>query len=82
MIFIESKNEGGFTYTVKDIFGKVEIYSPERLEKEKLDEVFVAIFNKGKSGKGEVKGTNITYNFLKKSQWVKTKEKPSKKSTK
>lgn len=76
MIFQEKQTEDEYTYTVEDVFGKMEIRSPNRLvaddgDAEFLDEVFDTIYNhhlKDRTSKpieGSVQDTDITYTYQK-----------------
>lgn len=75
MNFYEKQTEGGYTYNVEDAFGTIEIHSPDKLEADKLDEVFMAIFQAHKDDRGFVESTiqdtEISYTFKKKNPWQK-----------
>lgn len=84
MIFAELKTEEGYTYSVTDAFGEIEIYTPEKLVGEDgstshLDDVFMSIFERHKNDsarkiKGSIKDTQITYQYKKKNPWQKIKK--------
>ena len=73
MIIQEIKKKSGYVYITEDLFGTITIKSDKKLNKEILDGIIVAIL-KAKTTKGKIQGTNISYNFLKKSPWVKSKK--------
>lgn len=78
MNFYEKPTEEGYTYTVDDVFGTIEIQTPDKLYPDKLDDVFMAIFETHKHDRGtvesSVKDTNIIYTFKKKNPWQKISE--------
>jgi hypothetical protein len=74
MQFYEIKKNNKFIYTVDEVFGEITITSPEQLPVEKLDNVFMAIFETHKKESAQtieskVKGTEIYYTFNKKPMW-------------
>ncbi|MEX2604630.1 MAG: hypothetical protein WD361_10520 [Gracilimonas sp.] len=74
MTFSEQKTEKGYLYKVKDMFGEMEIESPNKLSTEKLDDVFMAIFDTGQSGENYIQGTKIYYKYKKATPWQKDSE--------
>lgn len=84
MIFQEKKTESGYTYTVTDAFGTIDIYTPQKLVPEDgdtqyLDDVFMAIFERHKKDaagtiEGTVKDTDISYKYKKQNSWQKIKK--------
>jgi len=79
MIFAEEKIEKGYKYSTNDASGLIEIFSDKKLDAQKLDCVFVAIFqvaskNNSKIVEGDVKGESITYKITKASPWSDIKE--------
>lgn len=74
MLFIEKKNESGFTYDVEDIFGTINIESEDKLTPELLDDMVVLLLRQN-SNAGEIKGevkteTGIVkYLFKKRPLW-------------
>lgn len=76
MIFIERKKQDrGYTYELKEIFGEVQIDSTLRLDKEKLDQIIAALIAQN-TPRDRVEGTveigedeTITYIFNRKPQW-------------
>jgi len=79
MIFSEQKINDVFVYQVKDVFGEMEITSPDKLDAGKLDDVFMSVFTAhAKDGAGKIEGivkdTKINYKYIKKNQWDKIKE--------
>jgi hypothetical protein len=77
MRFYEKKTKKGFNYQCEDVFGKIEMDSPDKLDSEQLDSLFMAIFeheSRKKTVEGKVKDTEITYKYTKKNQWEKLKK--------
>lgn len=84
MIFIEKKLKTKYKYIVDDAFGKIIIFSSERMVDENnnaeyLDDVFMAIYEQHKHDtatkiSGKIKDTNINYKFSKKNPWGRIKK--------
>lgn len=80
MTFIEKKKENGYDYYCEDVFGKVEIDSPEKLKGEMLDEI-VSVLLKVKSPAKEVTGQYqiesglLKYKLTKAPAWSEDEEK-------
>jgi len=76
MIFQEKKEVEGFSYKVEDVFGEMTLESLEKLDAEKLDEIFMAIMTASKGAgsaetiKGSIESIGLDYTFKKASQWL------------
>jgi len=80
MIFQEKKTEKGYNYICQDVFGEVEIDSPEKLDGDTLDGMIrVLLKNKAtsKTITGEVKTEKgiVEYKFVKTDIWSDDDEK-------
>lgn len=73
MIFQEKKVEEGFEYKVEDVFGVIELKSPEKLEGETLDSIVVILLKGPNAGRveGEVATPfgPLSYVFTRAPQW-------------
>lgn len=79
MIFQERKLETGFTYDVEDVFGKIHIDSPTKLEPDILDEMVVLLLKRNLTAEtitGEVKHKDgvVAYTFKRAPMWEDDKE--------
>lgn len=69
MIFREKKTDAGaFSYSVEDVFGVIEIDSPDRLGAKELDMITVGILQ-AQADQGTIEGTSVSFRFKKKGQW-------------
>lgn len=87
MNFYWKKVKKGYEYKVTEAFGVLEITSPKQLSADKLDDVFMAIWEANKRVnskliKGDIADTKITYTFKRKNQWTKVKKSQPKKKLK
>lgn len=79
MTFREQKKGDVWHYDVEDVFGIMEFTSPQKLNAEKLDDVFMAVFQTHKNDTaktitGTIKGTNIGYRYVQSSPWITDKK--------
>ena len=80
MIFQERKKEKGYNYICQDVFGEVEIDSPEKLESDTLDAMISLLLKNKATSKtvtGEVKSEKgiVEYKFVKADMWSDDDEK-------
>jgi len=72
MIFEERQKNGKFYYQVEDVFGTMKFSSKTKLDAERLDQIFMAVFSIKSSAKtivGEIEELGLKYKFIKKNQW-------------
>ena len=72
MIFQERQKDGKFHYQVDDVFGKMSFVSNKKLDANKLDQIFVAVFSIKSPSKviiGEIEELGLEYKFVRKNQW-------------
>lgn len=77
MIFKEIKKEKGYTYELEEVFGSINIDTPEKLNADLLDDLVMLLLKQNLNAK-EVSGTvetekgEVSYKFIKAQQWGQT----------
>jgi hypothetical protein len=76
MTFEETIGVDGFNYRVQDVFGEMKLESVEKLDGDKLDDIFMAIMTASNGAgsaetiKGSIESIGLNYTFKKANLWL------------